>query len=143
MRRMTVMLQSGYRRRQRSGHSMRIVTAPLVPASTLRIKTVRLEAAPPSAPKGFGRVEVRHGEPGIIEAHRCARRDRNPERELPDTEVVVSRVIVGPSTTRGNVSIDAGYTVNYEMLLRQFSTEYGCVANVGVVSARAVADSSP
>ena len=46
------------------------------------------------------------------------------------------RLLVGPFTIRGHVTIEAGYTFNYNLLLRNLSTECRCVANVNVVSAR-------
>jgi hypothetical protein len=44
------------------------------------------------------------------------------------------RVLVRPFTIRGNVILQAGYTINYEMLLRNLSSDCRCIANVDVVS---------
>jgi hypothetical protein len=48
------------------------------------------------------------------------------------------RPIVGPFRISGHATIEAGYTVNYEMLLRNLNPECPCVANVKVVSARSL-----
>jgi hypothetical protein len=50
------------------------------------------------------------------------------------------RVLVGPFTIRGSVVLESGYTVAYEMLLRSFSAECGCVANVSILSVRSLPD---
>ena len=47
-----------------------------------------------------------------------------------------SRPIVGPFRIRGHATIEAGYTVNYQMLLRNLNPDCRCVANVSIVSAR-------
>lgn len=123
-------------------HQTPIVTVPVARASTLRIKNVRLEAAPRSAQKPSAVLKFDMVNEGSRMLTDVLVEIAILKRELPDTEVGAPRVIVGPFTIRGNVTIDSGYTVNYEMLLRNFSADCGCVANVVVVSARAAADSS-
>lgn len=44
--------------------------------------------------------------------------------------------VVNPFIIRGSVTLEAGYTVNYAMLLRNLSADCGCKANVVVMSAR-------
>jgi hypothetical protein len=48
------------------------------------------------------------------------------------------RVLVGPFNIRGDVVLEAGYTLNYQMLLRNFSSDCDCVANVDVISVRSL-----
>jgi hypothetical protein len=48
------------------------------------------------------------------------------------------RILVGPFTIRGEVVLEVGYSVNYEMLLRNFSSDCHCVPNVEVVSVRSL-----
>jgi hypothetical protein len=121
-------------------HQPRIVPTHLGPASTLRIKNVRLESAPPSAANPSALLKFDMVNEGSLRLTDVLLEIALVERKLPDTEGA-PRVIVGPFTIRGNVTIDSGYTVNYEMLLRNFSVDCGCVANVFVLSARAMADS--
>jgi len=63
--------------------------------------------------------------------------------EKPAFEPVLapSRMLVRPFTIRGNVVLESGYTINYEMLLRHFSSDCNCLANVGVLSVRSLPDS--
>jgi hypothetical protein len=63
--------------------------------------------------------------------------------EKPDPDQVLGsrRVLVGPFTVRGSVVLESGYSINYEMLLRNFSSDCSCVANVDVLSVRSLPDS--
>ena len=54
------------------------------------------------------------------------------EKSAP-TELA-GRAIVRPFKIRGSVVLQAGYTINYEMLLRNLSSDCRCIANVDVVS---------
>jgi hypothetical protein len=47
---------------------------------------------------------------------------------------LTGRALVRPFQIRGNIVLQAGYTINYEMLLRNLSSDCRCVANVDVVS---------
>jgi hypothetical protein len=47
---------------------------------------------------------------------------------------LAGRTLVRPISDRGNIVLQAGYTINYEMLLRNLSADCRCVANVDVVS---------
>jgi hypothetical protein len=51
-------------------------------------------------------------------------------------------IIVAPFTVRAHATIDAGYTVNYTMLLRNLSPDCACIAKVSVLSARPLLGSS-
>ena len=54
--------------------------------------------------------------------------------EKPESMELSGRAVVRPFKIRGHVVLQAGYIVNYEMLLRNLSPDCGCVANVDVVS---------
>lgn len=64
--------------------------------------------------------------------------------EKPRVESVpsVERFVVNPFTIQGSVTLEAGYTVNFAMLLRNLSADCGCVPNVVVMSARALPEPS-
>jgi hypothetical protein len=47
-------------------------------------------------------------------------------------------VLAGPFKIRGDVALEPGFSVSYEMRLRNLSTECGCVPDVEVVSVHAV-----
>jgi hypothetical protein len=118
-----------------------MMVRPLAPASPLRIGNVRLEAAPAAEPapstvlkfemlnQGLQRLTDVLLEIVIVE-----------KQDLDHDDVGLPRLVVGPFTIRGSVTIESGYTVNYELLLRNLSSDCGCVATVSVVSARALSD---
>jgi hypothetical protein len=54
--------------------------------------------------------------------------------EKPATTELVGRAVVRPFKIRGTVVLEAGYTINYSMLLRNVSSDCRCVPNVDVVS---------
>jgi hypothetical protein len=61
--------------------------------------------------------------------------------EKPDPHTVLSqrRVLVPPFVVRGiNITLEAGQTFSYEMLLRNFSSDCNCVPYVEVLSAPTV-----
>ena len=49
------------------------------------------------------------------------------------------RVIAGPFTITGEAVLEPGYTIKYQMIMRNLSSDCDCLANVGVLSARPVA----
>jgi hypothetical protein len=62
------------------------------------------------------------------------------EKGDADENIVPGHVLVGPFTFRGGVILEAGYLINFELLLQNFSPECLCVATVDVVSTRPVVD---
>src|SRR5215203_186973 len=54
--------------------------------------------------------------------------------EKPARTELTGRTLVRPFKIRGSVVLQAGYTINYEMLLRNLSSDCRCIANVDVVS---------
>jgi hypothetical protein len=55
---------------------------------------------------------------------------------------LAARTLVRPFQIRGNIVLQAGYTINYEMLLRNLSSDCRCVTNVDVVSFRWLPEAS-
>jgi hypothetical protein len=53
------------------------------------------------------------------------------------------RVLAGPFAIRGTIVLDAGYTADYEILLRNMSPTCRCAAKVRVVSFRSIEDLGP
>jgi hypothetical protein len=107
------------------------------PPTALRIKNVRLVAAPMSSaqpPSAVLKFDL---------ANEGAQRLTDTlveivitERQGVKAETLNPRIIMGPVTIRGTATIEAGYTLEYQMLLRNVSAECECVANVVVLSAR-------
>jgi hypothetical protein len=48
------------------------------------------------------------------------------------------RVVAGPFTIKGEAVLEPGYTIKYQMIMRNLSSDCDCLANVGVLSARPV-----
>jgi hypothetical protein len=112
-------------------------------ATALRVRNVKLVAADPigDVPSLNVKFEVRN------------------EGTAPLTEIIVEvrvvdqvsaestgrdqpATIAGPFTIRGRAILDPGFSMNYEMRLRNLTPDCGCRANVSVSSAR-VAHRSP
>jgi hypothetical protein len=110
-------------------------------AAPLRVENVRLEAAPgtETVPSAVLKFDVFNVSP---------KRQTDLLLEISITEksafkpvLAPRRVLVRPFKIRGNFVLEAGYTINYEMLLRHLSTDCDCVATVDVLSMRALPDS--
>jgi hypothetical protein len=52
------------------------------------------------------------------------------------------RLVAGPFTIRGNVTRDSGYTLNYEILLRNLSPHCHCLGKVDVLAVRSLSKDS-
>lgn len=114
------------------GQTIRVDSAP----STIRIHNVRLEPPPPDTPGPAAVLKfdmlndgLRSVTDVVIEV---------VIREQPSDPAVTPKQIVGPFTVGGQATIDAGYTVNYVMLLRNLASDCGCRAEVRVQSAHEV-----
>jgi hypothetical protein len=57
-------------------------------------------------------------------------------REKTSDVIVTPRTIVGPFLVGGHATIEAGYAVDYELLLKNLSPDCSCLATVRIVSAR-------
>ena len=109
------------------------------PDSALRIKNVRLEAAPPDVPTPSTVLKFDVLNDGAVRVTDLLiqigiRTKESTDRSRPP------QIIVGPFSVAGYATIEAGYTLNYEMLLRNLSPDCSCVADVSITSARPVAE---
>jgi len=101
----------------------------------LKVQRVRLEPAPPMS-----------ASPGTVLKfdllNASANRLADPLLHIAIVEktepFALQRIRVGPFTIRGEVVLEAGYILNYEMLLRNFPSDCHCVPNVDVVSVRSL-----
>lgn len=116
------------------GVSTRVDAAAPLPTSLLRIDNIRLEAP-------------RHIEawPSTVLKFDLFNGASRPLTDLvleisifekPEPDHLFGRALVRPFTIRGNVVLQARYTLNYEMLLRNLSSDCECIADVEVVSVR-------
>jgi len=98
----------------------------------LRVDNVRLEAAvrEEASPSTILKFDLFNG--GSAPLTDLVLEISILEKAAP-TELA-GRAIVRPFKIRGNVVLQAGYTINYEMLLRNLSSDCRCIANVDVVS---------
>jgi hypothetical protein len=58
--------------------------------------------------------------------------------EKPALTGLSGRAVVRPFKIRGSVVLQAGYTLNFEMLLRNLASDCSCIANVDVVSVQSL-----
>ena len=101
----------------------------------LRVQRVRLEPAPPMS-----------ASPGTVLKfdlfNASANRLADPLLQIAIVEktepFALRRILVRPFTIRAEVVLEAGYILNFEMLLRNFSSDCHCVPNVDVVSVRSL-----
>jgi hypothetical protein len=115
---------------------------PVSLVSTLRITNVRLEAAPPEAPKPSAVLKFDILNDSELRVTDIVIQVAMHEEPRVDHAARSRRVVVAPFTIRGDLTLEAGHTVNYEMLLRNLSSDCGCVANVVVLSARVLSEPS-
>lgn len=116
--------------------------------SPLKIENARLDAAPPplTATATVLKFDVVNNSPTqvtdvVLEVSIV-------ERPAPDERVNegnseqrhTAHVVVGPFIIRGRVIIEAGYTLEYEVLLRNFTPGCSCVAKIDVLSVRALSN---
>jgi hypothetical protein len=105
----------------------------------LRITNVRLEAPPAEAPKPSAvlRFDVLNDSDSKVTdiVFEIAMHEKPAEHAR-----AAPRLVVSPFVIQGNVTLEAGYTVSYELLLRNLLPDCGCVPNVVVTSARALSE---
>lgn len=110
-------------------------------AAPLRVENVRLEAAPrtEAAPSTILKFDVFNASPKRLTDFVL---EISIAEKPSDPLLASSRLLVRPFKIRGNVVLESGYTISYEMLLRQLSSDCDCVANVNVLSVRSLPDSA-
>ena len=107
-----------------------------VPIASLRIANVRIEVPPADAPKPSSLLKFDILNESDLRVSDVLIEIAIVDNRLPDDGGLRPRPVVGPFRISGHATIEAGYTVNYQMLLRNLNPECPCVANVRVVSAR-------
>jgi hypothetical protein len=115
---------------------------PFNPLSTVRVMNVRLEVPPANAPKPSAVLKfdiLNDSESSVTD---IVIQIAMLEKPLVESVSSVERFVVNPFTIQGSVTLEAGYTVNFAMLLRNLSADCGCVPNVVVMSARALPEPS-
>lgn len=117
-----------------------VVSAPARSASGLSVHRVRLESAPPPVAKPAVVLKFDLLNDGLATVTDVILEVAIRARSSTDTGVA-PRVVAGPFVIRGRVDLQAGYTMNYEMLLRNLPSDCNCVADVAIVAggARAAA----
>jgi hypothetical protein len=115
-----------------------VVLPSLNPLPTLRIMKVRLEAPPADAPIPSAVLKFDILNDGGSKVTDVVIQIAMLERPRGEHEPSSRRFVVNPFMIRGSVTLEAGYTMNYEMLLRNLSANCACVPNVVVISARPV-----
>ena len=120
------------------GVSARLEAPSHLSTAMLRVENVLLEAAvrPETEASTLLTFEVINGAPTpltdlVLEVSVDERRDSGAP---------VTGALVRPFTIRGHTVLDAGYTMKYEMLLRNLPASCDCVATVGVISVRWLID---
>jgi hypothetical protein len=107
------------------------------PASTLRVRDIRIEPPPPTAPIRSAMLKFDVANEGterlgdiVLE---IVIKERPGDASAP---LFSDRILAGPFTVKGKVTLEAGYTFRYELLLRNFSSDCSCVAHVDIMSAQ-------
>jgi hypothetical protein len=116
------------------GASLRATTTPkgTLPTPRVKVENVRLEAPP-------------HGEASLLALLKfeVSNGGATPLTDLvleisiaqePGPTELVGRELVRPFKVRGHVVLQPGYAIDYEILLRNLSSDCDCVASVDVVS---------
>jgi hypothetical protein len=114
----------------------RIVTSQLGDTSMLRVHHVRLERPPATVPKPSVVLKFDLVNDGVKTVGDVVLEVAILEKSATDA-AAASRVVAGPFTIRGDIDLQAGYTLNYEMLLRNLPSDCDCVADVAIVAGRA------
>ena len=102
--------------------------------STVHINDIRLEAPPRQTPEPASVLKfemLNDGERRVTDVML-----EIAIREKAVDLAVTPRTIVGPFMVGGHATIEAGYAVDYELLLKNLAPDCSCLATVRVVSAR-------
>ena len=117
-----------------------VMPTPGVPTHVqpLRIDHVRLERAPrtETSPSAILKFDLLNE--GVDRMTDVLLEVSILEQPPPGESLQSRRVLAGPFNIRGTAVLQPGYTMNYELLLRNVSSECSCIARVVVTSARAV-----
>jgi hypothetical protein len=143
---LTVTVYSDVRPDRRRDDTPRFTTPPIDPnpiitthagrMSTLRVQRVRLEPAPPSAPDPSAILKFELVNDGPVAVTGVVLEVAVRVRPTTPVESADRRVVAGPFTIRAGVDVHAGYTLNYELLLRNLPADCDCDPDVIVTAAR-------
>jgi hypothetical protein len=112
-----------------------MVVAPLREPSLL-VQNLRLAAAPANEfrPSALLKFDVlNHSALWLTDV---VMRVSFVEKRLDESDIEPARVIVGPVTVQVDETLQAGYTLSYEMLFRNLSPDCECSPRVEIISAR-------
>lgn len=120
-------------------------------------RAIKKSATLPSL--GIAKIRLDPPEPGVQENSAVLKFQVSNESSSKLTDIVLEvsiveeprrgpldtprRVLAGPFAIRGKIVLDAGYTADCEILLRNISPTCRCAPKVRVVSFRSIRDSSP
>jgi hypothetical protein len=104
--------------------------------STLRVQRVRLEAAPPSASDTSAVLKFELVNNGPMTVTGVVLEIAVRVKATTQGESADRLVVAGPFTIRAGVDLQAGYTLNYELLLRNLRADCDCAPDVTVTAAR-------
>jgi hypothetical protein len=108
-------------------------------AVSLRIANTRLEAAAEDAPKPSTLLKFDLLNQSLERITDVVLQVVLVEKARLPEQVSARRPVVGPFTIQGHVTLEAGYTMNYVVLLRNLSVDCDCLPEVSVLSARSIA----
>jgi hypothetical protein len=110
--------------------------SPRTPLRLVAIENARVEPAPvtESVPSALLKFDVLNK--GLTMVREPTLRISVVEKPDPHAVLSQRRVLIPPFVVRGiNITLDAGQTFSYEMLLRNFSSDCNCVPYVEVLPA--------
>ena len=120
---------------QRDGDQVPLQVPPAALSGLLRVDRVRIEAPPPEIDSEAALLKF-----DLFNAGETPVTSITVEisiREKGDGETP-GRRIVHPFSIRGDTVLEAGYTINFGLLLRNLSPDCRCVPKIDVVSVRAL-----
>jgi hypothetical protein len=112
------------------------------PPASVRIVNVRLESVNHETPKPTAVLKFDLLNDTSVGVSDVVIEISIVEKSGGKTGAQPPRIVVAPFTIRSQTTIEAGYTVNYAMLLRNLSSDCDCIANVSVLSALPLLPSS-
>ncbi len=104
----------------------------------LRIANLRIEDAPPGERKPSAVLKFQALNAGSSQLVDIVLELSIVEQPEADHPIARTRLLAGPFTFRGKAVLEPGYMTEYELLLRNFSSDCRCVPKIEVVSLRAL-----
>ena len=117
-----------------AGQTDRATVEPPTPTSMVTIKNVRLRSAPATEPAPSAILEFDILNQAGMTVTDLVFEVSIAQKPEPDHAPGPKHVVAGPFTIKGTIDLDAGYTIAYEVLLRNLSSDCSCAPEVHVVS---------